>query len=99
MNGLTNGVAHKVQSQTVIHYKCGKRLRVRGCTNVRVKVRNSGEYCRVCYKNHPGVDANGNKLNKSEKKKECYKSYLGCGNCLQPVCESCWPTYDHCVAE
>ena len=99
LNGFTNGIAHKKQNQTVIHYKCGKRLRVRGCTSVRVRVRNSGEYCRQCYKNHSGIDEDGNKLNKSQKKKQCNKSYLGCGSCLQPICESCWPTYDHCVAE
>eukprot|EP00956_Cyclotella_meneghiniana_P030617 scaffold77699_cov33-Cyclotella_meneghiniana.AAC.1 len=99
MNGLTNGVAHKVQSQTVIQYKCGKRLRVRGCTSVRVKVLNYSSYCRQCYANHPGVDANGKKMNAKQKKQDCKRGYLGCGSCLEPICEGCWPTYNHCLAE
>ena len=41
-----------------------------GCTSTRVKVRNSGEYCRQCYKNHTGFDEDGNKLNKGQKKKK-----------------------------
>jgi hypothetical protein len=99
LKGLTNGVAHKQQSQTVIHYKCGKRLRVRGCTDIRVRVRNNKDYCRRCYRNHPGVDSDGNKMNAKAKKNECASSYLGCGACLEPICEACWPVYDHRVAE
>ena len=30
-----------------------------------------GFFIRQCYKNHPGVDANGNKLNEKQKKKDC----------------------------
>ena len=69
------------------------------CTNVRVKVCNNQRYCIQCYKNHPGVDENSNKINSTQKKNKCKQSYLGCGSCLQPICAACWPTYDHCLAK
>eukprot|EP00956_Cyclotella_meneghiniana_P010324 scaffold14273_cov21-Cyclotella_meneghiniana.AAC.1 len=38
-------------------------------------------------------------MNAKQKKKDCKQIYLGCGGCLEPICEGCWPTYGHNLAE
>jgi hypothetical protein len=97
-NGHTGRICNKMKQDYVMQYKCGKRLRKRGCSDVRVKVLNNSDYCRMCYRNHPGVDASGNAINSKERKAACNQSYLGCPSCEEPICKKCWGTYDHCVA-
>jgi hypothetical protein len=96
-NGHTTGIAHPKQKQYVVEYKCGKRLRKRGCSDIRVALRKDTCYCRMCYRNHPGVDANGNEMDSRAKKNACKQSKMGCPSCEEPICKSCWDTYDHCV--
>ena len=44
MKGLTSGIAHAgAERPAMCHYKCGKRMRTDGCTDVRVPL-NIGRY-------------------------------------------------------
>jgi hypothetical protein len=80
-----------------VEYKCGKRLRQRGCSDVRVSIRKDTDYCRMCYRNHPGVDGDGNQMDYNAKKRTCKQSKMGCPSCEEPICKKCWGNYDHCV--
>ena len=82
----------------VAEFKCGKRLRLRGCSDERMKILNYSDYCRLCYRNNPGVDAAGNTLNNKRKRAACRRSSYGCPICKEPICATCWPTYDHGVS-
>jgi hypothetical protein len=78
-----------------VQYKCGKRVRQRGCTETPVRVLKDTSYCRQCYRNHPGVDSDGIKMSAKQKKSDCRQSCKGCAGCEEPICKLCWPTYDH----
>jgi hypothetical protein len=59
--------------------------------------RKDTDYCRVCYRNHPGVDGDGNQMDYNPKKRACKQSKMGCPSCEEPICKKCWGNYDHCV--
>jgi hypothetical protein len=102
MNHVTAKSARRIcnaqKNDYIVEYKCGKRLRLRGCSDLRVKVLNYSDYCRSCLKKQPSKNDNGEKLTHQEKKARCKKSYKGCIVCKEPICEACWTTYDHGVS-
>jgi hypothetical protein len=97
-NGHTGRICNGLMQDYIVQYKCGKRLRRKGCTDHRVTILNYTDYCRLCYKKQPNVKANGESNSNKEKKSACKRSKMGCGCCEEPICEACWPEYDHGVS-
>ena len=82
--GKIAGIDNK-SKKAVFHYQCGGRMMTEGCTEERVNLLGkSSSYCRMCYRS---ADQS---LSTAEKKKECKWSALGCNQCREPICGSCW---------
>ena len=82
--GKIAGVDRKTK-KAVFHYQCGGRMVTEGCTDKRVNLMGkSGGYCRMCYRNGDPS------LTSAQKRKLCKSSALGCQQCREPICSSCW---------
>ncbi len=55
------------------------------CTNDRVSLGMTGQYCRMCYRKQLST-----KLFASVKVKRCKTSAMGCARCQEPICKECW---------
>jgi hypothetical protein len=93
LHGLTGGIEHKRKKKKVmVQYACGTRLRTNNCTVDRCnlttksgKKMKDAQYCRMCYRQQEGSG-----LTTEEKKANCNKSTMGCVQCKEPICASCW---------
>jgi hypothetical protein len=97
-NGLTGRIRNAKNEEYLVQYKCGKRLRSRGCTENRVKIQADTDYCRMCFRKQPDLKEDGQRNTFTEKRAACKQSYLGCAVCLEPICKACWPAYDHGIS-
>ncbi len=68
------------------------KRKTKKCTEERVQVQASGDYCKMCYNG-----MTDKKLTFKEKRTLCNKTNMGCGKCEVLVCEKCWKTYDHTI--
>ena len=60
------------------------------CTNDRVNLgKKSGSYCRMCYR-AVKRDSSFKGLKVVEKRMKCTTSRMGCPQCQEEVCDSCW---------
>ena len=81
--GAVRGVDKK-KRKSVFHYQCGGRLVSEGCTDVRVNLDTSSQYCRMCYRlQNPALPS-------TERKANCRSSVMGCAQCKEPICKVCW---------
>jgi hypothetical protein len=93
LHGLTGGIEHKRKKKKVmVQYACGTHLRTNNCTVDRCnlttksgKKMKDAQYCRMCYRQQEGSG-----LTTEEKKANCNKSTMGCVQCKEPICASCW---------
>ena len=83
-NGLTNDIYHKPSTKLVIHHYDGTKTRTDGCSDKRVRLFESGDYCRMCYRKQCGNVTAGTK------KMLCKTSGMGCPSCSEPICKACW---------
>jgi hypothetical protein len=97
-NGHTGRICNAMNQQYYVHYKCGKRVRRRGCSDDRVRITTYSDYCRLCYRNHPGVDDEGTAMRSKQIVNKCKRSSMGCPICKEHICKACWPAYDHGVS-
>jgi hypothetical protein len=97
-NGHTGRICNAQKQNYYVHYKCGKRVRRRGCSDERIRIMQNSDYCRMCYRNHPGVDDQGTAMTSKQISKAVKQSSMGRTICKQPICKACWPAYDHGVS-
>jgi hypothetical protein len=97
-NGHNGRICNAMNQQYYVHYKCGKRVRRSGCSDERLQIMTSSDYCCLCYRNHPGVDAEGTAMTSKQIKKACKQSSMGCTIYKEPICKACWPAFDHGVS-
>ena len=83
--GYTKGISHLSEKQYMVEYKCGKCLRKKGCSDTRAKILNYSDYCRMCYRNHPGFESSGKHATSKEKKAACKTSAMGYPSCKEPI--------------
>ena len=81
--GVIRGVDMK-KRKSVFHYQCGGRLVSEGCTTERVNLNTGNQYCRMCYRLQDTA------VPSEQRKKNCHRSRLGCRQCQEPICKSCW---------
>lgn len=84
LNNLTSGIAHKRKRgvvTTFIH-RDNKRTKTVGCTDKRVNLDAGCDYCKQCYRDRTGT--------REEKLYKINKSRLGCPNCGEHICKTCW---------
>ncbi len=90
LNKLTNGIHHRPKTNVVIHHSDGSKTKTTACTSTAVRIMKNSSYCRMCYRKLAGID-----LSAAEKKKKCKKSSMGCAQCREPICKTCWTSgYD-----
>jgi hypothetical protein len=97
-NGHTGGICSPRKKECMVQYKCGKRVRQSGCSEIRMKILNYSDYCHMCYAKQPDVKPNGEPNTWEEKKANCKRSTMGCVACEEPICKGCWPSYDHGIS-
>ena len=104
LNGYTTGIAHAEDGKRKkrgpgrppidVHYaERGAVLQTNKCTEVkdRVKLRNNGKYCKMCYRKELVLNATCQvKLNATQMQSRCRSSYMGCPFCQEEICKSCW---------
>ncbi len=91
LNGITTGIAHPLKKRKVTIKAKNLVVKTSQCINERVNVATRTSYCRMCYrKQHDAVKSDGTKKSSEEKKKDCNYSKMGCVQCEEPICKSCW---------
>ena len=63
------------------------RIKTSMCTDMRVQLKNYGDYCRMCYRKHRSEFPS---LKSPALKKKCNKTRMGCVQCQEIICEACW---------
>jgi hypothetical protein len=96
MNGHTNGIAHA--DRMIVEYgdSSGNKRKhvVTECDEERMSIERlqKGQKCQVCMDalkiSHP-------QLKYGDRRNLARTSTKGCRLCDQPVCEICWPNYEH----
>ena len=85
LNGHTTGIDHRRKRELEVVYAHGQTLMTDDCTEDRVNIgMKGGRYFGMCYRKQ------ADSLTQTEKKKRCNSSTLGCGQCREPICKSCW---------
>ena len=81
--GVVRGVDTK-KRKLMFHYQCGGRLVSDGCTMERINLNVGTQYCRKCYRLQDAA------IPSQQREKNCNSSRLGCVQCQEPICKSCW---------
>lgn len=96
LNGITNGLAHaesRKKRKIEVVMANDVRIRMNMCTDVRVTILDNSDYCRMCYRIHRSENPS---LGYKAIRKMCSKSRMGCAQCKEPICKSCWENgYDN----
>ena len=85
LNGFTNRISHERKSESIVVYRCNKRVKTKKCSKDRVDLGlKSGKYCKMCYRKQ---DAS---LSAPARRRKSKTSRLGCVQCKETICKSCW---------
>ena len=84
LNGFTTGIANKRKRETTIVYRCKKRVTTDECNDDRVNLQQRGKYCKMCYRKRDSKISAKVWIIKSK------SSRLGCVQCKETICKSCW---------
>ena len=69
-----------------------KRTAVK-CANTPYEIAKKAKHCKMCYANHSKKTKQEVDHSTWRNKKYCNQTKLGCPQCLETICQSCWPTY------
>lgn len=94
LNRITTGVAHKRPRPVEVVYANNVKRVTKECSEFRVDLDKGSCYCKSCYRFVKVEPKNEGKKTK-ELQGLCNKSRLGCAQCREHICESCWDSYDH----
>ena len=94
INGLTNGIAHPSPKKRKVEIITANHVRVKTdkCTTERIKLKDYADYCKMCYrKNIKRLKSENSSVDaRTIQKKLCNKSSMGCAQCKELICKSCW---------
>ena len=90
MNRHISGIGHKRKSTPERMTVGGKKVKIDKCTEERVRLQESGDYCKMCY-----AGMKNRNMTAKQKVKKSNKSKMGCGWYQVLICETCWPDYEH----
>ena len=84
LNGFTTGIAHKRKMEATVVYRCTKRVKTEECNEDRVNLQQRSKYCKICYRKQDTP------LKAPVHKRKCNTSRMGCVQCKETICKSCW---------
>ena len=83
LNGHTTGIDQRRKRNVEICYANGAGRQTNQCTDDRVRL-HKRSYCKMCYRSQP------NNLSAAEKRGRCRWSRMGCVQCNETICGTCW---------